>query len=102
MVADDRIHRLVFNPEPGSRRVAQRPEHPHGVFGKAEVRLGDHANDPRLDVLDAVNVVEHRECFQVIEETVDGQVPAPGIFLGGAVGVVPEDDPALGPDDTVG
>ena len=82
--------------------MAQCSQHPDGIFGKAEVRLRDHANALRLEVLDSVDVVENGKCFEVVEEAVDSQVPAPGIFLGSSIGVVSEDDSAFGADNPLG
>ena len=43
------------------------------------------------EILQAADVVDDRERRDVVEERVDGEVAAEGVFLGGAVGVVPVD-----------
>ena len=99
MVADDRVHGRAIDLEPGTGSMPYGTKHPDRVLREADVGVVDHPNDPGLQVPDPVDVVKHREGFHVVEQSIDRKVPSPGVLFRGPIGIVPEDDSALGTND---
>ena len=57
--------------------------------------FADAADQPRVQIFEAADVIDDRERPDVVEEGVDREIAAEGVFLGGAVGVVPLDQAIL-------
>ncbi len=66
--------------------------HPHRVFPEADVGFADDADVLRLHVGEALDVVDHREVGNVVEEGVDGEVAPPRVLQRRAEGVVVGDE----------
>ena len=75
-------------------------EHPDGILAEPDERIADRlAHDAALEILDTAHEVEHGVRRDVVEEPVDGEVAAEGVFLGGPERVVRADErrPPPGP-----
>ena len=79
------IGKLVVEPETQSRRILHGPHHPHGVLVEPQPRRPDRPDDAGVEVGEPTHVVYHGEVRNVVEETVDREVPAPGVLLRRAV-----------------
>ena len=62
----------------------QRAQHANRIFGKAGLGITNHTQLPVFQVFEAANVVNDREVGDVVEEGIDGEVSAEGIFAGSA------------------
>ena len=87
MLRDGLHHRLV-DPEPEARRHDDGAEHADGIFLEAIVGIADAAQQAVLQVFQAADVVDDREVGDVVEQRVDGEVAAEGVFFGRAKRVV--------------
>ena len=58
------------------------------VLAQPDVRVADRADEPALEVLEAVDVIDDREVGDAVEQAVDREVAPPGVLLGRAEGVV--------------
>ena len=70
--------------------------HPDRVLAEAQVGIADHAHAALAQILDAADVVDHREVGDVVEERVDGEVAAPRVLQRRAERVVVRDQEILG------
>jgi hypothetical protein len=86
-IALDRGRGVGLDHEAESDGVLERPHHPHRVLLEAEVRVADGPDDARVEVVDAADVVDHREVRDVVEQRVDGEVSTPRVLLRGAPGL---------------
>ena len=80
--------------EPGRER--NRPKHAHRVLAEAHGGIADGADRASLEVPEAADPVDHGEVGDVVEESVDREVPAEGVLLGGPKGVVATDEGVSG------
>ena len=64
-----------------AKRTAQ---HPQLVLAEPVSRIADAANDARIDVSTALDVVDHLQADRVVEQAVDGEITALRIFFGRA------------------
>ena len=69
---------------------ADGAHHADGVFAETNVGVADGTDTARLEVAEATYIVDDGEVIDVVEESVDGEVTAKGIFLRGTEGVVLE------------
>ena len=74
------------NPSFAANRIARRMR--TGSSRRRSSALADGAQRPRLDVVEAAGVVEDRVFDGIVVERVDGEVPAEGVLVQGAVDVV--------------
>ncbi len=90
-MAVDRLLRLALDAEAQAPGELAGAQHPHRVLAEAQVRIADRPHQPAPEVDDAVDVVDHREVGDVVEQGVDGEVAAEGVLARRAVGVVAGD-----------
>jgi len=64
----------------------------HGVFGKTLVRIANDPDHALFEVAAAMDVVDDGEVGNVVEERIDGEIAAQGIFFGCAEQVVAQDE----------
>jgi len=95
LVADESVPGLLFDLEAELGGEADRPEQPDRILLDADVRIPDRPQDAALEVGLAAHVIENLAQHHVVEEPVDGEVPALGVLLRGAEGVVAGDEEVL-------
>ena len=93
LVAVDGVEDRVLDGELEPRREHDRPQHPDRILEEPHVRIADAADHPRVQILEAADVVDDRERADVVEQRVDREVAAERVFFGRAVGVVALDEP---------
>ncbi|MCW0422840.1 hypothetical protein NB713_000783 [Xanthomonas sacchari] len=69
-------------------RQAHRTQHAHRVLAVALLGVADQLHQPRLHILEAADVVAHREVLDGVVQGVAGEVAAHRIVLDAAVDVV--------------
>src|SRR5437763_14625923 len=47
----------------------------------ADLRIADRSHDPRLEIVETVDVVDDREVRDVVRQSVDREIAAEGIFF---------------------
>ena len=67
-------------------REPHRPEHPQLVLGEAVGGRSDGADHPLGEVFLPAHEVDHPPFQRIVEQAVDGEVAAGGVFLGGTEG----------------
>ena len=71
-------------------RKTDRPEHPDRVFADSCCRVTDGADEFLLEILHSADVVDDGKVGNIIGKGIDSKITAPGIFLGRAEKIVPE------------
>ena len=71
---------------------AHRAQDAHRVLAHADLGVADGADQPRVQVAPAADVVDHPALGDVVEQAVDGEVAAARVLLGGAEDVVVGDE----------
>lgn len=69
---------------------------PHWIFLQPDVRVADCPNDSSLDVIEALDVVDDLPTHHIIEETVDGEIAAQGVFVWLPKDVVSSEEKIIG------
>jgi hypothetical protein len=92
----DRFVRRRLDLESEARGELDRTHHPDGVFAKSKIGITDDANPAGGEILEAADVVNHREVGDVVEERVDREIAAPRILQRRAEGVVVGDEKIFG------
>ena len=88
MVGADRAVGLLLDGHVEPRGQAHGAHHADGILAEPDVGVADHAQQPLVQVAQAVDVVDDVEGLDVVEEPVDREVAPPRILLRGAEGVV--------------
>ena len=70
-----------------------RPQHAHRVLAITRDGIADQTQQARVDVLNAIDMIDHREIGDVVVECVDGEVTAKGVFFQAAVDIVADNAP---------
>ncbi len=83
-LALERRQRFLLDLEVEARRELDRPQNPDRILGEANGRIADGAYEPAAQVAEAVGVIQHVLVVEVVEQRVDREVAAQGVFLGGA------------------
>ena len=84
----DRLGGGPIRLEPQLGGKAGGAQHAHRVFPVALLRVADQAQHAALDVAPALHEVVQGEVGDVVVKGVDGEIPAQGVFLDAAPGVV--------------
>ena len=90
-----RRERLALDLEAEPARELDRAQDAHRVLAEAHHRIADGADHARLDVREAVDVVDDPVLRRVEEQRVDGEVPPQRVFFGVAELVVARDQQVL-------
>ena len=93
LVGVDGVEDRILDGELQPRGEHDRPQHADRILEEPHVRIADAADHPRVQILEASDVVDDRERADVVEQRVDREVPAERVFFGRAVGVVALDEP---------
>src|SRR5206468_8934316 len=88
----DGLHGVRVDREVEARGEGDRPEHAHRVLAQAYSRIADRADRTPVEVLEPSDVIDHRERGDVVEEGINGEVPAERVLLRGAGGIVAADE----------
>ena len=91
----DRIEDRLVDRELEPRREHDRAQHADRIFEEPDVRIADAADQPRVEIVEAADVVDDRERADVVEERVDGEVAAERVLFRRAEGVVAMDQPIV-------
>ena len=67
---------------------ARGAQHAHRILAIARLRIADHAQPVRREILRAADVVPDRKVGDVVVERVDGEIAPPDVLLDAAVDVV--------------
>src|SRR5581483_10237771 len=70
----DGVIRRLLDLETETRCELDRAHHPHGVLAETDIGIADHPHAFLPHVLEAADVVDHREIGDVVEERVDREV----------------------------
>ena len=87
----DRLDNRLVDFEIEFRRKANAAQHAHRIFAHAHLRIADQDNTPVPDIIEPTRVVPDAEIGNVVVQRVAGEIPAPDIFVNGAVDVVAQD-----------
>jgi len=90
-VRADRGEERRLDREVDPRGERDRAQHAHGILAKPHVGVADRSHDLVAQVVEAADVIDDREGGDVVEERVDREVAAEGVFLGRAERVVAMD-----------
>ncbi len=77
---------LDAKPRPG--RVADDPDHPDRVLDEFFLRVPDAADDPLAKVFQPSHVIHQGEIGDIVEDAIDGDIPAESVLDGGSEGIV--------------
>ncbi len=88
----DGLHRILVDGEAQAGSQRHRPQHPNRILAEAHRGVADGADHFPLEVLKAAHPVDDRESGDVVEESVDREVPAEGVLFRRAEGVVAADE----------
>ena len=92
----DGVVRRRLDLEAEARGELDGAHHAHGVLAEADIRIADHAHATRFEVVEAADVVDHREVGDVVEQPVDREVAAPRVLQRRAERVVVGDQQLFG------
>ncbi len=79
-------HRLNLKIE--ARCELHRSHQTDRILAEPKVRISDHANQSASKIIEAADVVDHRKVGDVVEESVDREIPASGILERGSERIV--------------
>src|SRR5262249_1394475 len=63
------------------RRKRDRANHANRILAEAYLRIADAPDNPRLEIVKAADVVDNRECRDVVEQRVDREVAAERVLF---------------------
>ena len=75
---------------------ARRAKHPDGIFAISGHRVADQPQRAAGDIFHAARVVPDAEVGNVVVERIDREIPAPDVFVDGAVDVIADDPAGIG------
>ncbi len=87
-VRADRVKQLGLDREVEPRGERDRADHAHRVFAQADVGIADRSHDSGAEIVEAADVIDHREVGDVVEQRVDREIAAERVFFGRAERVV--------------
>src|SRR5262245_62058836 len=90
----DTNRRIDGEAEPRGER--DRPEHADRVFLKPDERVADRAHDAGAQIVEAADVIDDRKRRDVVEQRVDGEIAAEGVFFRGPKRVVAMEEMLVG------
>ncbi len=73
------------------RGEAHRPDHPDRIFAHAELGIANRADEPRLQIRDAADVIDDMERSRIVKQGVNREVAPKGIFFRGPERIVMAD-----------
>jgi hypothetical protein len=97
-VPEDGLVGLVFDGKPGSGSMADDPDHSNRVLLKSLIGITDRSDDLLLEVFHPADVVYDGEIRNIIEKTIDRDIPSQGILCRRPKTVCPDDLPFFGLD----
>ena len=87
----DRRPRRRLDREIELGREAHRANHPDRILAHAHLRIADRADQPRMKVGDAADIIDHLEGARIVKERVDREVAPKRVLFRRAEGVVVPD-----------
>jgi hypothetical protein len=79
---------VLYDREAGSGRMAEDPDHPHRIMDKFFLGVADAADQPPSQIVQPSYVIHEREVGEVVENSVDGDVPAESVLGRRAEGII--------------
>ena len=95
-VLSDRVEHAVFDRELEAGRQHDGAQHADRILEEPHFRVADAADYALFEIFEPAGVIDDRVRPDVVEQRVDGEVAAEGIFFRGAVGVVALDQVIFG------
>src|SRR5512136_1177670 len=92
---EDDLVGLVFDRESGSGSVTDDPDHPNRILLKSFIRIADRSNDTSLQVSHSAHIVYDREIRNIVEKTIDRDIPPQGILCRSSITVRTDDLPSF-------
>jgi hypothetical protein len=90
----NRIDHQTVQLESQPRAQHRCAQHAHRILDEPHARIANRPNDPPLEIVQAADVIDDGFGRGVIEERVDGEIAAEGVFFSCAERIIAVDDAA--------